>query len=1558
MAGRPCDRLKGSRLRFFSNHLAPREETTKRIPCSAVCAYQRDPLGVRDPGQLKGSPRRTMLCSQAMPKGSGSHRREAGKRDYTTINHGNNLDKNQRLREVPRVSIMVSMAERTRLGSVVSQIQESSQALARRGMLQWLATCIHKLTRVSSENPTLPFLLIFLLIDFDNNGYTPLMFAARENKALFIDRLVDLGCNPNAKNKDGFTPIHLAAMYSKEDTIRHLIQKKADINATGGQRDGTAAHLVAGRSTGAAVSMMKMILMHSRHDLRLVKDSRGDIPLFISVDAGHQGLVKELLFHHGPEQVKQMRAHTRDTALHIAARRKDTDLVRILIDAGSSTDVKNAQGQTVLHITAEEADDHTMKYLYTVHVNPNQTDNHGDTKVDRSTEKGNTPAVDLLADKFKASVMERTKDGSTLVHIASLHGHPDTVMSFLRKGVPLHMPNREGARCIHTAAQRGHVGVVNAIINKGEHVDAKTNDGFTAMHIAVRAGKPAVVESLLGWGGNLTIQGGPARESALHLAARVKDGEKCAEMLLKSGADPNLPKDDGQTPLHLAAGNNNLRTLKLLLEDGAKATITSKSGETPLHLACASFRVDAAKMIINHVTKKGGKDAVTRLVNTKNLVGESTLHYIGRQVPSDAAKTSGDDKELARLLLSNGGDMFVANTKNQENPIHYVSKSGNEAVLEEMLHFTSPEKIQQLVNAQTTAGWSPLLVASDKGHTGVVTTLLDNQARVDVFDTEGKAALHLAAEHGYKEVCDALLSHKAFVNARSITGLTALHLASLKGHNELVYSLITQHRAQKEALTLSKQTPLHLAAVSGQLEVCETLLKLGADTNATTDEGQKAIHLAAIHNNSQVVTLFLKTSPELVTTTDKDGNTCAHIAALQGSVDVVRELMGQNRGVVINGRNRTGQSMPIHMAAEGGHARLVRFLVENGASPKAEDGAGFTPIHLAARYGHLEVLDVLRQKTNLGIISRKLGLSALHIAAYYGQTEIVRELLTHIPAYIKSEPPSIGAGSRPFLPDLGAEADLTPLHLASHEGNEGVVRILFNSPNVLPDVKSRLHGYIPLHLACSGGHTSVVGLLLSKSTKQVEMVDKRGRRGVHIAAQNGHRAMHNDVYSYLINKKHDSYKLLEDRKNVIIQFVHDLTLMSKKHDDVPLEEYVLRSPAPVDIATKLSHTLAALSEKEKESARDLVEAAEFSEKLGTELMSISANLSSPGLILRAVDNRNITLLDSLIEHSQKEVIAHPAVQRYLDDVWKGSLNWPTWKTISLFFAFLFLPPVWIFFSLPLGHKYNEVPMVKFAAYLVSHLYLLILYFVTVVTPLSPIWELIDLIPRWYWNDITVNKCLVQKLIKKIESDEGLKYGSRIYNLVFPFFIVLIDVVIIGHNKLLVALGYLRTFSGPKELILRNIKRLESYYGDFPMKLFCPWSRMRSKIIEYVIYFLIIFRFFIKGLNLIYISRNHKHTHPIFEVLIDDKVGLICGPIAVGGSFVESMELVFVCVFSLVYFKYVSSFYALSQWVQCVFSLMYYKMTIPRKIIVILAALILFISSVYYLMLYRSSSMWK
>lgn len=57
---------------------------------------------------------------------------------------------------------------------------------------------------------------------------------------------------------------------------------------------------------------------------------------------------------------------------------------------------------------------------------------------------------------------------------------------------------------------------------------------------------------------------------------------------------------------------------------------------------------------------------------------------------------------------------------------------------------------------------------------------------------------------------------------------------------------------------------MHLAAGAGQLEVCQLLLDLGANIDATDDQGQKPIHAAAQNNFSEVTKLFLQRHPSLV----------------------------------------------------------------------------------------------------------------------------------------------------------------------------------------------------------------------------------------------------------------------------------------------------------------------------------------------------------------------------------------------------------------------------------------------------------------------------------------------------------------------------------------------------------------------------------------------------------------------------------------------------------------------------------------------------------------------
>ncbi|GMH89370.1 hypothetical protein TrVE_jg8064 [Triparma verrucosa] len=50
---------------------------------------------------------------------------------------------------------------------------------------------------------------------------------------------------------------------------------------------------------------------------------------------------------------------------------------------------------------------------------------------------------------------------------------------------------------------------------------------------------------------------------------------------------------------------------------------------------------------------------------------------------------------------------------------------------------------------------------------------------------------------------------------------------------------------------------------------------------------------------------------------------------------------------------------PIHIAAQNGHAELVKWLVTNGAKVNVQNGTGQTPLHMAISYDYGEVSDHL-----------------------------------------------------------------------------------------------------------------------------------------------------------------------------------------------------------------------------------------------------------------------------------------------------------------------------------------------------------------------------------------------------------------------------------------------------------------------------------------------------------------------------------------------------------------------------------------------------------------------
>lgn len=113
----------------------------------------------------------------------------------------------------------------------------------------------------------------------------------------------------------------------------------------------------------------------------------------------------------------------------------------------------------------------------------------------------------------------------------------------------------------------------------------KTNGKLARKYYCTCSATQKTLLLTIGYGADVHVRGGDLRETPLHIAARVLEGDRCALMLLKSGAGPNLTTDDGQTPVHVACKYGNTPTLLLLLEDGGDPVFRNSVGETPLHLA-------------------------------------------------------------------------------------------------------------------------------------------------------------------------------------------------------------------------------------------------------------------------------------------------------------------------------------------------------------------------------------------------------------------------------------------------------------------------------------------------------------------------------------------------------------------------------------------------------------------------------------------------------------------------------------------------------------------------------------------------------------------------------------------------------------------------------------------------------------------------------------------------------------------------------------------------------------------------------------------------------------
>jgi ankyrin repeat protein/serine/threonine protein kinase len=577
----------------------------------------------------------------------------------------------------------------------------------------------------------------------DAAGRTPLHAAAAGGaaaaaRALLADRAGAAAVD--ARDTAGATPLALAAAAlagargadaGLAKAVSELLlvpsappgSRGADVNARAGA--GTVLHVLAaaGLDEEVQVALSRPPALAPPPDLLARDEVTGATPLHAAAAAGHLSVVRALV------------AASRDTPALLAA--GDRAGRRALAVAAPA--VAPWLSSAALLAAAAAGDLAGLRAALAAGADPATPCVDGSSAVHLSASGGHADALDaLLAAAARAgappgapppAAEEQDLNGQAPLHAAAAGGHPATVQALLASGVSVHALNAIRGSALHVAAGEGGAGalaVVELLLAHGAELNARDQVENTPLHVAAAHGRADVLRRLLDSGADPAARNAE-RESALDVARRRggRAGAEAAGALLThalaaaaaaddagavraavaAGADPAAAGGGGaEAPLHVAAREACLDSLRALIVAGARADALDVAGETPLHAAARAGSRRAVSLLLRapgaavdavsgegdaalHVAARGGATSVITALVVEGGAAVDARHGATGGTALHEAACCGDPAAAAELLRL-GADPNAAAQPGGDTPAHLVavwggaSGSGAVAVLE------------------------------------------------------------------------------------------------------------------------------------------------------------------------------------------------------------------------------------------------------------------------------------------------------------------------------------------------------------------------------------------------------------------------------------------------------------------------------------------------------------------------------------------------------------------------------------------------------------------------------------------------------------------------------------------------------------------------------------------------------------------------------------------------------------------------------------------------------------------------------------------------------------
>ena len=317
-------------------------------------------------------------------------------------------------------------------------------------------------------------------------------------------------------------------------------------------------------------------------------------------------------------------ASNRELIIHRAADNGDLAALNVILDENPKLlNARDEGGRTPLHRAVGKNQMEAVKYLLARGAQVNVQDRIKDTPL--SYASGNTAIARLLlehgADPNLKNFFGAPLNGAAtacridLARLLLSYGADVNVTDYEMR-TPLHCvlyffdpyeePISDEARhpYDHSASYDDRIALAKLLIANGADLNARDQWGYSPLFYAVWGPKNDFIEFLLSSGGDLNAvdeHGSTLLHAAAEMGRRVPHPERAptfcppperrrlgvAELLLAKGIDINIRNKDGETPLHTAVADGELKMAEFLIGKGADIDAKDNNGRNVMHtLVC------------------------------------------------------------------------------------------------------------------------------------------------------------------------------------------------------------------------------------------------------------------------------------------------------------------------------------------------------------------------------------------------------------------------------------------------------------------------------------------------------------------------------------------------------------------------------------------------------------------------------------------------------------------------------------------------------------------------------------------------------------------------------------------------------------------------------------------------------------------------------------------------------------------------------------------------------------------------------------------------------------